>query len=103
MKAILPAACLFANPAVAHDYWSNGEPAPPWVKSQCCGLQDVHRLHPGAVHIQADGYHIYGIKTVIPVGRALPSPDGSYWAFRNPVGEPEPVIIFCFLAPLNVA
>ena len=93
---------LFACNAHAHDFWSNGEPVPPWVKAQCCGPRDVHHLRAGAVHIEADGYHIDGLKTVVPIARALPSPDGSYWAFWNPVAEPEPVI-FCFFAPLNGA
>lgn len=92
--------CLAVNSARAHNFWDTGEPVPAWVKSQCCGPQDVHHLRVGAVHVMADGYHIDGIKTVVPMSRALPSPDGQYWAFWNPVGEPEP-IIFCFFAPLN--
>ncbi len=91
---------LFATPAMAHDAWSNGEPVPPWVKAECCGPQDVHHLRAGAVHIRPDGYHIDGIETVVPISRALPSPDGGYWAFWNPQGEPAPAI-FCFFAPLN--
>ena len=35
-----------------------------------------------------------------PGNGALPSPDGGYWAFWNPIGEPEPAI-FCLFAPLN--
>lgn len=87
-------------PAMAHDFWSNGDPVPPWVKAQCCGPQDVHHLKPSAVHIMADGYHIDGINTVVPVERALPSVDGGYWAFWNPSLEPNP-IIYCFFAPQN--
>jgi hypothetical protein len=102
MRALLCAGILFVTPASAHDFWSNGDPVPPWVKAQCCGPRDVHHLRSGAVHIEQDGYHIDGIKTIIPIGRALPSMDGEYWAFWNPVGEPEPVI-FCFFAPLNGA
>ena len=86
--------------ALAHDFWANGEPVPPWVKAQGCGPRDVHHLRAGAVHILADGYHIDGLKTVIPPGQALPSIDGRCWAFWNPVSEPNPVI-FCFFAPLN--
>lgn len=102
MRGMVLAAVLLTTPAGAHDYWSNGDRVPPWVKAQCCGPQDVHHIRPGAVHIMADGYHIDGITTVIPVARALPSPDGQYWAFWNPVNEPEP-FIFCFFAPLNGA
>lgn len=94
------ASALLCAPASAHDFWANGEPVPPWVKAQCCGPQDVHRLRAGAVHIMADGYHIDGLTTVIPTSRALPSVDGNYWAFWNPVSEPSPVI-YCFFAPQN--
>lgn len=96
----LAAALLTASPALAHDYWSNGEPVPAGVKASCCGPADVHRLKPSAVHIQADGYHIDGLSTVIPISRAQPSPDGSYWAFfPNASGPDAP--IYCFFAPLN--
>jgi hypothetical protein len=102
MKWWIFAGLFVATPAFAHDVWANGDPVPPWVKAQCCGPRDVHHLSAEAVHIMSDGYHIDGIKTVIPIARALPSPDGSYWAFWNSVAEPEPVI-FCFFAPLNGA
>ena len=94
--------CLCATSAPAHDLWADGTTVPAWVKAQCCGPQDVHHLPASAVHIRPDGYHIDGIRTVVPAHRALPSPDGTYWAFWNASGEPEPVI-FCFFAPLNGA
>ena len=94
------AMALAASAALAHDVWANGEAVPPWVKAECCGPEDVHHLTADQVHIRADGYHIDGLKTVVPIGRALPSPDGTYWAFWNPVTEPSPVI-FCFFAPVN--
>lgn len=90
----------WVSSAHSHDRWGNGEPVENWVKAQCCGPRDVHKIPASAIHIEPDGYHIDGIVTVIPMARALPSPDGQYWAFWNPVGEPEPVI-FCFFAPLN--
>ena len=103
MRHILFAAILFAAPASAHDFWSNGEPVPAWVKSACCGPEDVHHLNPAAVHIMPDGYHIDGIKTVVPADKALPSPDGTYWGFWiDSPSIPEPHI-FCFFAPLNGA
>jgi hypothetical protein len=102
MRSLILASAFFATPALAHDFWSNNDPVPPWVKAQCCGPDDVHHLRPGAVHIMADGYHIDGIKTIVPIEQALPSPDGTYWAFWSPHGEPEPVII-CFFAPVNGA
>ena len=88
--------------AAAHDFWSTGEPVPQFVKANCCGLADVHHLKPGAVHIMADGYHIDGLKTVVPIEEAIPSPDGTYWAFWSASGEPEP-FIWCFFAPSNGA
>lgn len=91
-----------AAPAQAHDFWANGEPVPAWVKAQCCGPADAHRLNPAAVHIRADGYHIDGLDTVVPMARALPSMDGQYWGFWSVNLEPDP-IIFCFFAPLNGA
>ena len=101
MKPLILAAILAASPALAHDFWSNGEPVPAWVKSYCCGPADVHRLKPSAVHAMVDGYHIDGIKNVIPMDKAMPSPDGEYWAFfRDNPGDDEPYI-FCFYAPLK--
>ncbi len=100
MRSLILACVFCASPAFAHDFWANGDPVPKWVKAQCCGPNDVHHLRPGAVHIMADGYHIDGITTIVPIARALPSMDGSYWAFWNSVSEPAPVI-FCFFAPIN--
>jgi hypothetical protein len=99
-RAVVISAMLAVSPAKAHDFWSNGDPVPPWVKSVCCGPQDVHHLRAGAVHVMADGYHIDGLDIVISTDRALPSPDGTYWAFWNPVLEPSPTV-YCFFAPLN--
>lgn len=101
MKAILAAGFLaLSTQAQGHDFWANGEPLPPWVKAECCGPGDAHHLRFSAVHIMHDGYHIDGLKTVVPIERALPSQDGQAWAFWNPLGEPTPVI-FCFFYPLN--
>ena len=91
---------LLTTPASAHDFWTNGEPVPPWVKSACCGPEDVHHLKPGAVHLMPDGYHIDGIDIVVPEARALPSPDGDYWAFWNPAYEPKP-LIYCLFVPFK--
>jgi hypothetical protein len=100
MRSLFLAGALVVTPAAAHDFWSNGDPVPAWVKAECCGPRDVHHLSARAVHIMPDGYHIDGLRTIVPVSRALPSPDGSYWAFWNSVSEPDPVI-FCFFAPVN--
>lgn len=86
--------------AEAHSFWANGEPVPAWVVSSCCGPADAHHIAALAVHIMADGYHIDGLKTVIPMSRALPSQDGQIWGFWNAGNEPEPVV-FCFFYPVN--
>ena len=97
MRNVILALALTASPAFAHDYWPNGEPVPPWVKKWCCNENDIHRLNPNAVHVRPDGYHIDGLKNVIPAEKAIPSPDGQYWAFfrENPADD-EPYI-FLFL------
>ena len=102
MRWLALCAGLAVTPACAHDFWSNGEPVPKWVKTYCCGPSDVHHLRRGAVHIRADGYHIDGLEIVIPIRRALPSMDGDYWAFWSTNAEPTPPI-YCFFAPVNGA
>ena len=91
---------MCANPASSHNFWSNGEPVPEFVKSSCCGVADAHHIKHSAIHIMADGYHIDGINTVVPISRALPSMDGEVWAFWNPIGEPDPMI-YCLFVPFN--
>jgi hypothetical protein len=98
--AIACAAMLACGAASAHDKWGNGEPVPAWVKSACCGPEDSHQIPASAVHIEPDGYHIDGINTVVPITRALPSPDGKIWGFWMNQSEPEPVI-FCFFYPVS--
>ncbi len=92
LLAALAFACTCPAFAWAHDFWSNGEPVPAWVKAECCGPRDVHHLRPSAVHIAVDGYHVDGLRSVIPFSRTLPSPDGQYWGFWNSIGEPDPAI-----------
>ena len=100
MKWLFVSAVLMASPAMGHDNWANGQPIPAWVKSYCCGPEDVHHIPASAIHVMADGYHIDGIQTVVPIEHALPSQDGDYWGFWFPSAEPDPVI-FCFFAPVN--
>jgi len=82
-RLIVAAALAAAGPAGAHDFWANGEPVPAWVKSSCCGPQDVHRLRRrrGACHGGRVSHR--WLDDVVPISRALPSPDGSYWAFGD--------------------
>ena len=84
--------------AEAHDRWENGDPVPQWVRSACCGPNDVHHIPNEDIRIMADGYHINGLTTVIPFRSVLSSPDNTYWGFWRPIEEPAPYI-FCFFAP----
>ena len=90
-----------AGRARAHDRWANNEPVPPWVKSVCCGPEDVHHLRPEQVQISPDGYRVDGYPDPIPVEQALPSPDGDYWIFykRFPAGDVSKV--YCFFTPFS--
>ncbi len=99
-KLLAISGMIAAGPAHGHDFWSNGEEVPIWVKSVCCGKADAHHLKPSAVHIMADGVHIDGLDVVIPITRVLPSMDGQPWAFWNPSAEPTP-LIYCIFLPLN--
>ena len=98
--AILCAALAPSSPASAHDKWANGEAVPGWVKSWCCDKTDVHHIPPSAISIQPDDYHIEGLTVIVPIKDAIPSPDGQYWGFWNPIMEPSPHI-YCFFAPDN--
>ena len=60
-----------AQPAFAHDQWSNDTDVPAWVKSSCCGPEDVHHLTAQQVHAMADGWHIDGYKGVLEATEAL--------------------------------
>ena len=80
-------AALSVSTAQAHDAWQNGDPVPPWVKSACCGPEDVHHLTEDQIHITPQGYKIDGYPEIIPLERALPSPDGTPWVFYRQVGS----------------
>ena len=68
--------------AHAHDRWYNGEPVPAWVKTVCCGPNDVHHLRPEQVGRNAAGdYEVDIYPFPIPARMALPSQDGEYWLF----------------------
>ena len=50
--ALATALTLFQT-AHAHDSWDNGEQVPVWVKTVCCGPNDVHHLRPEQVRRNA--------------------------------------------------
>ena len=76
------ALALPVTAAYAHDVWNNGKPVPAWVKTECCGPKDAHRLRPDQVRRSAAGDYVVDIyPDPIPARRALPSQDGDYWLF----------------------
>jgi hypothetical protein len=88
-------------PAMAHDRWANNEPVPSWVKTMCCGPEDVHHLTHDQVELRPDGYHIQGYHDVVPVSQALPSQDGDYWAFYRELGDGTTTSMYCFFTPFS--
>jgi hypothetical protein len=81
ITALAVALALF-RPAHPHDRWDNGEPVPTWVKTECCGPKDAHRLRPDQVSRNAAGDYVVDIyPDPIPAHIALPSQDGDYWLF----------------------
>ncbi|MGD1037381.1 MAG: hypothetical protein ABR878_09320 [Roseiarcus sp.] len=87
--------------ADAHDLWRNGEPVPEWVKRMCCGSIEAHNLRDSEVKVTPDGYLINGWPDVIPYAKALPSPDGTYWAFYEDVDDGDSMN--CFFAPIGTS
>jgi hypothetical protein len=86
-------------PAAAHEKWANDKVVPDWVKSYCCGPEDVHHLKPEQVHARPDGWHVDGYRDVIPYGTELDSQDGDYWAFYRTYQDGSQSRVFCFFAP----
>ena len=85
--------------ADAHDVWSNGVSVPDWVKRMCCGSSEAHNLRDREVKLTPKGYIINGWPEVIPYAKALPSPDGTYWAFYQNVDDGNSMN--CFFAPMG--
>ena len=102
MQAVLVAVMLgWAAPAIAHDTWQNGDPVPAWVKGYCCGKADAKHLRPDQVHQTEHGYVVDGNNTVVPFNLALPSEDGSYWAFWREYPDGTKSTIFCLFVPME--
>jgi hypothetical protein len=72
----LPAALSLLLTAMnAHDYSDNGAQVPAWVKTVCCGPNDVHRVRPEQIRRNATGDYVVDIYPFpIPARMALPSP-----------------------------
>jgi hypothetical protein len=90
---------LAPGSAHAHDSWSDGNPVPGWVKSACCGPEDVYHLMVSQVHAMTDGWHVDGYKQVLAYGRELPSQDGDYWIFYQDYPDGSQTPVYCFFAP----
>ncbi len=85
------------TPARAHEQWADGTIVPEWVKSSCCGPSDVHHLRPDQAKALSDGWHVEGVKEVIPYDKEMQSQDGDYWVFYKTYGDYQNV--YCFFAP----
>jgi hypothetical protein len=80
--ALAAALAIFLTAANAHDHWDNGDPVPAWVKTVCCGPNDVHHVRPEQVRRNTAGDYVVDIYPFpIPARAALPSQDGDYWLF----------------------
>lgn len=90
-------------PAWAHNEWSNGIVVPPWAKTACCGVADVHRLTREQVHIQPDGsWRVDGYNKIVPAHTELPSPDPDYyWIFYRTFPDGDQSSVYCFFTPMD--
>lgn len=84
-----------------HERWANGDPLPAWVKSQCCGPADAHRLEPEQVHEVSGGFMIDGYPDMIPYGKLLPSQDGDWWVFYRELAPGSFSSVYCFFGPMS--
>ena len=86
--------------AQAHDRWADGSPVPPWVKSMCCGPNDVHELAEGDAWQENDGWHFRDLDAIVPDSRVLPSQDGHMWGFWYPAAG-RAAAVYCFFVPMG--
>jgi hypothetical protein len=83
----LAAALALFQAAHAHDRWGNGKQVPAWVKTVCCGPNDVHHLRPEQVTRNATGDYVVDIYPFpVPARLALPSQDGDWLFFHENYG-----------------
>jgi hypothetical protein len=99
--ALIALAGIVVTPAFGHQKWANGQPVPVWVKTACCGPNDVHHLTKDQVHEESDGWHIDGYPEVIPIGTAQSSPDGDYWIFYQVYTNGDFSKVYCFFVPFQ--
>lgn len=103
MRAVVLLFLLWAGaqPAHAHDMWANGFPVPAFVKSACCGPEDVHRYLPGSIFLDNKGWHIPGYNQPVPADHVtFPSADGYEYAFFKTYPDGSQTQVYCiFLIP----
>jgi hypothetical protein len=99
--AVVALSVALDSPVLAHDEWADGNLVPAWVKSSCCGPDDVHHLTTRQVRAMADGWHVEGYKDVLPYGKELPSQDGDYWIFYKNYPDGTQTPVYCFFAPVR--
>lgn len=85
--------------ASAHDRWADGSAVPSWVKTFCCGPEDVHHYAYDEVKVTPDGVVLPDYHKPVPLSRALPSQDGDYWAFFATHANGEQSEIYCLFVP----
>ena len=96
---------LVAAPALAHDFWSNGERVDPVTKQLCCSESEHFQLSAAQVETLPDGFRVTGefetgeghvsLNELVPSARTMPSPDGRYHV--NIIDGR----VQCFFAPLT--
>ncbi len=75
-----------ATEVQAHEKWADGTIVPAWVKSACCGPQDVHVIDSDDVTgpNKQGFYHVKDIDTLVPSDRVYDSLDGVTYVFYAP-------------------
>ncbi len=88
---------LWTNQAKAHDQWADGSAVPAWVKSACCGPQDVHVIDSEDVTgpNKQGMYHVKDVDALVPSDRVYDSLDGVTYAFYAPYGTAETRHVYC--------
>lgn len=97
-RILCAAGVLFAiaSTGETHERWANGLIVPAWVKSMCCGANDVH-MDPELNHTEA-GWSVPDNDFIVPDSKVLPSQDGHTWVFYNDSLRPN-ATIYCLFMP----
>jgi hypothetical protein len=114
---IVAGLALLSRPVLAHDIGCDGDPAPKWVKIDCCGKADRHLLTPDQITRGMNGEYIIaadGYVFVVFANEAQPSGDSCSYIFyesrqtasHHPHywtedGKPWTPDVYCFLTPFG--